>query len=57
MNKDRVELAKIALKYGRTRGQFIRENASPDADKADLQEWSDAYSNAMKGIIREATSD
>lgn len=47
MTNHRVELAKIALKYGRTRGQFIRENASPDADRGDLQNWSNAYNEAM----------
>lgn len=52
MKNERVRLAEIALKYGRTRGQFIRENAAQDADKQDLQSWSDAYSKAMRNAAR-----
>ena len=54
MTEHRINLAKLALKYGRTRGQFIRENASPDTDRADLQDWSDAYTYAMQELEREA---
>jgi hypothetical protein len=49
-NESRIQLAKVALKAGRTRGQFICDNASPDTDKADLQSWSDAYSEAMRQL-------
>ena len=44
---ERVKLAKIAIKNGATRGQFIRENTSRTASVKDLQAWSDAYSLAI----------
>lgn len=50
---ERVKLAKIALKYGRTRGQFLRDNSSLDADSKDLQSWWDAYTYAMQEIERD----
>ena len=52
--KERIELAKVALKHQRTRGQFIRENAAPDADRANLQDWSDAFTDAMSDALVEA---
>lgn len=48
MTDERIKLAEVAIEHGRTRDQFIRDNASPDADKFDLQGWSDAYSKAMR---------
>lgn len=42
-----VALAKVALREGHTRGQFIRENTKPSDSRAVLQMWSYAYSGAV----------
>jgi hypothetical protein len=42
-----VKLAKLSIKNGATRGQFIRENTSRTASVKELQAWSDAYSLAI----------
>jgi hypothetical protein len=45
--QQRVELASKALTNGVTRGRFIRENSTSRVI-AELQLWSDAYSEAMR---------
>jgi hypothetical protein len=52
-----VKLAKVAIKNGSTRGQFIRENTSRTATTKELQLWSDAYSLAIpKHVLPEVAT-
>lgn len=47
-----VAKAKVAIKDGRTRGQFIRENSGEGDSKRFLQFLSDAYTDGMKELQR-----
>lgn len=51
-----VRLARVALKEGGTRGQFIREFTTEQDSKETLQEWSDAFSIAMQEAQDEKAS-
>jgi len=51
-----VRLAHVALKEGRTRGQFIREFTTAEDSREKIQEWSDAFSIAMQEAKDEKAS-
>ena len=49
-SSDPIETAKRAILAGSTRKQFIRAASDGGAEWLELQEWSDAYSEAVRQL-------